>query len=654
MNKSKAFSHHLKLLALFSCAAFITSCGSRDKVLGTVSAPVVPPTVVSTSPTNDLMVVPVHNPTVTATFNQAVAFDDGATFTLTCSSPCTNPTGAVELDSTNRSLSFKPSANLDAFTRYTATVHGARGLGSQIAMNGDYVWHFTTGIAPLALSVNPWTPAVGATGVALNATEFSAEFSEAIAVVPSANASDATSFALTCAAPCVSPAGSVSWDADHKVVNYKLPTGTTLAPLTQYTATIKGVNSLNTGAALAEPFTWQFTTGNTADVTRPSIAASTPATTLPGPTLNVPTNMAISATFSEAMNPASIAPASFTLACDAPCVSPAGTTSYSASTHSAIFTPANELAANTTYTATITTAAADLAGNGLASNYVWKFTTGAATAAAEVTVASTNPVTSAANTCTDATVNARFTVPSGLKINPASLNSSTFIVTEAAPALTPVIASSIALDSTGTIASFKPKTPFVDGTTYTATVKGGASGVKDFAIPANALGNDYVWSFTADTCPTTASKAVSLGTAATFGAFGGTAGVTNAGTHTWVNGNLGTSAVSTLVTGFHDAGVGCIYTETTLNTGAVNGSIYTAAPAPTVSCPTEGTEQTAAIAAAARADAQTAYAALAAQPAGADPGAGNLANLTLAPGVYTATSGSFKVEGWRSDSRCSR
>ncbi|RZA04195.1 MAG: DUF3494 domain-containing protein, partial [Moraxellaceae bacterium] len=319
--------------------------------------------------------------------------------------------------------------------------------------------------------------------------------------------------------------------------------------------------------------------------------------------------------------------------------------SYSASTHSAIFTPANELAANTTYTATITTAAADLAGNGLASNYVWKFTTGAATAAAEVTVASTNPITSAVNTCTDATVNARFTVPSGLKINPASLNSSTFIVTEAAPALTPVIASSIALDSTGTIASFKPKTPFVDGTTYTATVKGGASGVKDFAIPANALGNDYVWSFTADTCPTTASKAVSLGTAATFGAFGGTAGVTNAGTHTWVNGNLGTSAVSTLVTGFHDAGVGCIYTETTLNTGAVNGSIYTAAPAPTVSCPTEGTEQTAAIAAAARADAQTAYSALAAQPAGADPGAGNLANLTLAPGVYTATSGSFKVEG---------
>ncbi|HEY6530586.1 MAG TPA: Ig-like domain-containing protein, partial [Cellvibrionaceae bacterium] len=607
MNKSKVFSHHLKLLALFTCAAFITSCGSRDKVLGTLSAPVVPPVIVSTSPTNDLLVVPVHNPTVTATFNQAVAFDDGATFTLTCGAPCTNPTGKVELDSTNHSLSFKPSANLEAHTLYTATVHGARGLGSQIAMNGDYVWHFTTGIAPLALSVNPWTPAVNATGVALNTTEVSAAFSEAIAVAPSANSADATSFALSCAAPCVSPAGTVSWDADHKVVNYKLPAGTTLAPLTQYTATIKGVNSLNTGAALAQPFTWQFTTGNTVDVTRPSVAASLPAATVPGPTLNAPTNMAISATFSEAMNPASIAPASFTLACDAPCVSPVGTTSYSASTRSAIFTPANELAANTTYTATITTAAADLAGNGLANNYAWTFTTGAAVAASEVSVVSTNPISAAVNTCPDATVNALLTVPSGLKINPATINSTTFAVTEAAPVLTPVVASSIGLDSTGKIASFKPKTPLVAGTTYTATLKGGASGIKDFAIPANTLGNDYQWSFTAAACPTPASKAVSLGSAATFGAFGGTAGVTSAGTHTWINGNVGTTAVSTLVTGLHDVGVGCVYTETTLNTGAVNGTIFTAAPSPTVLCPTEGTEQTAAIASAANADALTAY-----------------------------------------------
>ncbi|MEJ0005212.1 MAG: ice-binding family protein [Steroidobacteraceae bacterium] len=51
-----------------------------------------------------------------------------------------------------------------------------------------------------------------------------------------------------------------------------------------------------------------------------------------------------------------------------------------------------------------------------------------------------------------------------------------------------------------------------------------------------------------------------------------------------------------------------------------------------------------AIATQARLDAQAAYLALAALPPGANPGA-NLGTLTLAPGVYTAPSGSFLIEG---------
>ena len=42
----------------------------------------------------------------------------------------------------------------------------------------------------------------------------------------------------------------------------------------------------------------------------------------------------------------------------------------------ATFTPASALAASTTFTATITTGAKDLAGNALASDFVWTFTTG--------------------------------------------------------------------------------------------------------------------------------------------------------------------------------------------------------------------------------------------------------------------------------------
>jgi hypothetical protein len=371
--------------------------------------------------------------------------------------------------------------------------------------------------------------------------------------------------------------------------------------------------------------------------------------------MNVPTNMAINATFSENMAPASISMDSFTVTCDTPCINPVGNVSYSLGNKTAVFTPAMALEADTTYTATITTMATDLAGNALAgnqaplpaaSNYIWMFTTTTAAVAGNVSVDSTNPVASAMTVCPGATINATFDVPSGLRMDPTSVNTSTFTVTEAAPALTSVIATSVVLDqTTGRIASFNPMTNLVAGTTYTATLKSGNNGVKDSAIPANLMMNDFVWSFTVDACTTTPPIIISLGTAETFGAFGGSAGTTNEGIFTVINGDIGTTAVSTSVTGFHDGGVGCIYTETTLNVGTVNGNIYTAPPSPTVECPTEGTEVTAAIAAAARDDALIAYNALVAQAGGPDPGAGNLANLVLAPGVYTSESGTFMIEG---------
>lgn len=267
------------------------------------------------------------------------------------------------------------------------------------------------------------------------------------------------------------------------------------------------------------------------DTTRPRVSLTAPATTSPGPTTGAATNAAITAVFTEKMAPATISSASFTLTCAAPCVSPAGTVAYSVSSQTAVFMPAAPLAVNTTYLATITTAATDLAGNALAGNQA--------------------------------------------------------------------------------------------------------------ALPA---ASDYLWSFTTSAVPSLA-PVVALGSASLFGAFGGSAGVTSQGLNTLINGDIGTTAVSTAVTGFHDAGPGCTYTETPLNVGTVNGLIYTAAPPPTVACPTEGTATTFAIATQARADALAAYNALVAMPGGPDPGAGNLANKTLAPGVYTSAAGSFMIQG---------
>ncbi len=415
------------------------------------------------------------------------------------------------------------------------------------------------------------------------------------------------------------------------------------------------------GIALANNFSWTFTTGLANDTTRPGVVLTVPATTNPGTTTGVAANTAITATFTEDMSPATINAASFTVTCPAPCTVPTGTVSYAVGSRSAVFTPSSALAAGTIYTFTITAAATDLAGNALAgnqaslpaaSNYVWTFMTAGPAAPANVSVLSTNPTAGGTGVCGNAAINATFSVPSGMRMDPTTITTATFTVVGPPPVPVSIAAASVVLDAaTGRIATFTPLGALIAGTTYTARIKSGAAGVKDLSIPANSLASDYTWIFTAaGPCQTTGQppsgpSSISLGAATSFGSFGGSAGTTNQGLLTVVNGDMGTTAVSTAVTGFHDAGPGCTYTETPLNAGMVNGKIYTAAPPPTVACPSEGTPQTFAIATQARADALAAYNALVAQPGGPDPGAGNLGSLVLAPGVYTASSGSFMIQG---------
>jgi hypothetical protein len=72
------------------------------------------------------------------------------------------------------------------------------------------------------------------------------------------------------------------------------------------------------------------------------------------------------------MDSSTINNSTFTLTLDSKNV--AGTVTYSGTT--AVFTPSAALAADSTYTATITTGANNIAGMGLAKNSVWSFTTG--------------------------------------------------------------------------------------------------------------------------------------------------------------------------------------------------------------------------------------------------------------------------------------
>jgi hypothetical protein len=131
-----------------------------------------------------------------------------------------------------------------------------------------------------------------------------------------------------------------------------------------------------------------------------------------------------------------------------------------------------------------------------------------------------------------------------------------------------------------------------------------------------------------------------------FGTFGGSAGMTNTGVLTTINGDIGTIATGTsMITGFHDASN--IYTETPSNIGTVTGKIFTCTNSTTGSNSAGPSAPDCTLATQARLDAQTAYLALVAKPVGgASPAPGaNLAGATLLPGTYVAPGGSFMIQG---------
>ncbi len=487
-------------------------------------------------------------------------------------------------------------------------------LGSAVAARVPTV----TATTPAAL-----TPAV--TGVSTN-TRVTATFSKPM----QAASISAASFTLACpAATAVS--GVVSYDGPSQTAT--LAPATALPPNTTCVASIGTAVRDSTGIALASAFVWSFVTGAAAavDTTRPGVTFTVPA---PG-AVAVANNTRISATFSEPMNAATITATSFTVRNTTLGVAVAGSVAYDAPSRSAIFTPTTPatLANATLFTATITSAATDVAGNALAGNaavfpgagnHVWSFTTGSTGDSTPPTVIAVRPADTSTNVCRTQTVAATFSEP----MEASTVNAGTFTVTDGGVA----VAGTVSYDAPSQVASFVPAaaTGFAASRSFVVTVVAGAAGVKDLA--GNALAANRVWGFSTGTQACLGT--VNLGAAASFGAFGGGAGITNQGINTVIGGNIGTTAACTLVTGLHDAAN--VYTETPLNIGAVNGSINCGPPAP-------GTATTLAIATQARADALAAYNALAALPPGPDPGAGQLGGLVLTPGVYTAAGGTFAV-----------
>jgi hypothetical protein len=592
------------------------------------------PTVSVTSPTNTALSVPI-NRIVQAAFSEEMdpATITATTFTMRETVSGTNVAGAVTAVGT--SATFTPSDPFKFSTSYTATITtGVRDLAGN-AMASNFVFTFTTGlIADTTLpTVSVTSPTNTAVAVPVNRI-VNVGFSEAMDPATISTAS----FTIKETVSGINVPGIVT----------RVGTSATFSPLsafaitTKYSATVKGgavggVKDL-AGNAMANDFVFTFTTSPTVDATAPTLISTFAINGATG----LPVNSSSTATFSEPMNPATLASPStnFTVNETVSGNPVAGVVTYIGNT--ATFKPNSNLLPLTQYTSTIKTGAKDLSGNALTSGLVpnpWTWTTGAAADITAPRVTITNPAKLATNVPVDKKINATFNEA----MSQATMVTANYTLKETVSNIN--VAGTVAYDVQNNIATFSPLANLKPDTGYTVTISNGATDLAGNQLVVPAVDGLNPWTFRTAATPVVPQPAANmLLTAAPFGTFGGSAGMTNTGTLTQIRGEIGTIATgSSTVTGFHDTS-GDIYTETPANIGAVNGKIYTCTNSTTGPTSAGVNAVSCAIATQARLDAEKAYLALAAKPTTADPGE-NLGGLTLATGVYKSASGKFLIDG---------
>lgn len=581
-------------------AAFLAGCGWchwGGNVVGdgTETTDTTPPTVSLMDPADATTNVAVDS-SITATFDEDMdpSTITAATFTLTEPDETEIP-GTRTFDEVNNIATFAPSSTLAPDTEYTVTITtGVEDLAGN-GLASDVVWTFTT--APNAPTTDTTAPTVsstspthGATGVAVN-KRIAATFSEGMN-----ESSIVAAFAV--AGPGATPVtGTVAYDVTSNIATFT--PDFVLIQNTTYTATITTDGMDLAGNALANEFAWIFTTGNTTDTSRPLVMLTNPANEATGVLINTK----ITATFSEAIDSSTITAATFTVT--GPGTTPvSGNVTYAAVGSSATFTPAENLTLNTFYTVTITTDVQDLAGNALAVDDTWTFTTAETPPSADSvapTVSSTNP----ADTATDVPINRRINATFSEAMDPSTISTAHFTVTGPAEAF---ITGTVTYDVSGNIATFVPTADLAPNVLFTASI---TTGVNDLA--GNALAGTFVWTFTTAGAPA-GEIPVDLGLLSTFAAVAG-AGLTNSnsGGQTTINGNVGLSPSGTcLGDGFPCSALNPL----------INGTLYANDPA--------------GIAAAAKADLTFAYDDAFGRPPGTT--VNDLSGLVLAPGVYTSGS----------------
>jgi hypothetical protein len=290
---------------------------------------------------------------------------NASSFTVRATSSGAPVAGVVSYDVTARAATFAPSANLANDASYTVGITTAVKDVAGNALQQAFSSTFRTVASSAQDSVRPTvvssTPANGSTNVAVT-SPVRVTFSEAM----NASTINGSTFSLTVGAALVS--GSVSYDSASRTATFN-PSAGLLAEGQNYVGTIStGAKDL-AGNSLASAFAFSFATVGPSDNVPPTVVSRSPSNGATG----VSVNTIVRVGFSEAMNASTINASTITMAGGGSSIP--GAVTYDAGTRIATFTPGVTLATGQTYYVTVTTGVRDVAGNGLASNDVFGFTT---------------------------------------------------------------------------------------------------------------------------------------------------------------------------------------------------------------------------------------------------------------------------------------
>lgn len=440
------------VLVALSITAIFGSCHDDfNEILG------ICPEVESTNPTNEATGVHL-NTAIAVTFNgdlnPSTITDQSFSLRVMNSAGSTesNVSGSLTFDESSNTMSFLPNASLAPNTTYTGRVEPVLEDMTGNVMQAPYVWTFTTGESPSVTSTSPANMSIGnLLDIAVTA-KFSSKM-DPLTIKES-------SFTLK--------AGTTAIEG---VVTFMDSTATftplvDLLPGTTYTGTIS-VEAKNTdGIPLETEYSWTFNTEGA-----PTVVSVSPSDTETG----VAVNKVVLALFSEAMDPATVTGATFTIRQGNTAIP--GTVTYTGTTAS--FKPNSALLPNLVYNATITTGTKSANGIALANNHSWSFTT--AMNIAPPTVLSTDPQNNATNVALNKVVSATFSE----SMDAATITATNFRLQQG----TNTVNGSVTYS--GTTATFTPTAPLSPNLVYTGTITTGVKNASGISMESN-----YVWSFT--------------------------------------------------------------------------------------------------------------------------------------------------------------